>query len=99
MIDDAKIVNPPPPPRGRRAAGSSRSRAPKFSKPSMVLPFIPVLILAAIVLGSFWWWFWWRIEPGNGEIAILTKKTGKDLPTEEIIAVTDEYKGVQLAVS
>jgi uncharacterized membrane protein YqiK len=63
--------------------------------PSAVLPF---LFVGALLLGAVWFWFWWRIEPGNGELAVLVKKTGKNLPTERIIADSPEYKGVQLDV-
>ena len=54
--------------------------------------------LAAAVVLSLWVWFGWRIEPGNGQIAILLKKTGKDLPPEAILAPGPEYKGIQEAV-
>ena len=56
---------------------------------------LPFLFLIALLLGSLWWWFWWRIEPENGEIAVLIKKTGKNLPTEQILAESPEYKGIQ----
>ncbi len=101
MIDNAKIVQPPPPPpsRGNRGGTSRRGQNMKSTPhiPS-VAPLIPFIVIGLIVLGSIWWWYFWRIEPGNGEIAVLTKKTGKNLPTEQIIAASDEYKGVQLAV-
>ena len=50
--------------------------------------------LLALVL-SLWVWYGWRIEPVNGQIAILLKKTGKDLPPEAILAPGPEYKGIQ----
>ena len=104
MIDDAKVVQPPPPPpssRGRRSRSSSKRVArPAKNLPKIpsAAPLVPFFVIGLVVLGAIWWWFWWRIEPGNGEIAVLTKKTGKDLPTEQIIATSDEYKGVQLNV-
>lgn len=55
-------------------------------------------ILAAALLAlvlSLWVWYGWRIEPVNGQIAILLKKTGKDLPPEAILAPGPEYKGIQ----
>ena len=59
------------------------------------------LIVAGIVLviiaGSVFWYDF-RVEPGNGQIAVLIRKTGKDLPPESIIAPSPEYKGVQLEV-
>ncbi len=96
MIDDANIIQPPPPP-GARAGARRNPRPPTPTLPSGAA-FVPFFVIAMIVLGSLWWWFWWRIEPGNGEIAVLTKKTGRDLPTEQIIALSEEYKGVQLDV-
>ncbi|MBN2641320.1 MAG: hypothetical protein JXR78_06695 [Victivallales bacterium] len=65
-------------------------------------PILPgVLALSAVVLALFAFWLVWydcRIEPGNGEIAILIKKTGKTLPGDEIVAISSEYKGIQLDV-
>ena len=51
-----------------------------------------LLILLALPL---WVWYGWRIEPENGQIAILLKKTGKDLPPEAILAPGPDYKGIQ----
>ena len=101
MIDDAKMVEPPPPPpaSGRRAkVSAARNPRKPLPKAPSGAALAPVFILLMIVVGSIWWWFWWRIEPGNGEIAVLTKKTGENLPTEEIIATSDKFKGVQLDV-
>ena len=51
--------------------------------------------LAAVVALGAWVWFGWRIEPENGEIAVLMKKTGKNLPPDAILALGPEYKGIQ----
>ena len=58
------------------------------------------LLAAAAVAAmlSLWVWYGWRIEPGNGQIAILLKKTGKNLPPEAILAPGPEYKGIQVDV-
>ena len=56
-----------------------------------------VAVLLVLVL-SMWVWYGWRIEPTNGQIAVLLKKTGKDLPPEAILAPGPEYKGIQEAV-
>ena len=53
-------------------------------------------VVAAIFAGWIWWG--WRIEPENGQIAVLMKKTGKNLPPEAIIAPSSEYKGIQAEV-
>ncbi len=54
-------------------------------------------IMAVLVIALFIW-YGCRIEPGNGEIAVLIKKTGKTLPQDEIVATSPEYKGIQLEV-
>ncbi|MBQ2629401.1 MAG: hypothetical protein IJG13_06965 [Kiritimatiellae bacterium] len=57
------------------------------------------LVAALLVLVlSLWVWYGWRIEPTNGQIAVLLKKTGKDLPPEAILARGPEYKGIQETV-
>jgi regulator of protease activity HflC (stomatin/prohibitin superfamily) len=43
-------------------------------------------------------WFFCRIEPGPGEIAILTGKTGADLPSGQILALEPGQKGIRLEV-
>lgn len=59
-----------------------------------LLGVLPVL---ALVLAG-WIWYGWRIEPENGEIAVLMKKTGRNLPAEAILAPGPEYKGIQAEV-
>ena len=44
------------------------------------------IALAMVLVLSMWVWYGWRIEPEKGQIAILLKKTGKDLPPEAILA-------------
>jgi regulator of protease activity HflC (stomatin/prohibitin superfamily) len=51
-----------------------------------------LLLLAAFI------WFFCRIEPGTGEIAILIRKTGDDLPPGAIIALGPQQKGIQFEV-
>ncbi len=53
------------------------------------------IALAVALVLPLWIWYGWRIEPENGQIAILLKKTGKDLPLEAILAPGPEYKGIQ----
>ena len=57
----------------------------------------PIAAVAAALLALFslWVWYGWRIEPENGRIAILYKKTGKNLPPDAILALGPEYKGIQ----
>ena len=61
---------------------------------ALLLPFIAAVLLAV----SLFIWYGCRIEPGNGEIAVLIRKTGKNLPSDAILAPSAEYKGVQLEV-
>ena len=58
---------------------------------------VTFLVLAALALPT-WIWYGWRIEPENGQIAVLMKKTGKDLPPEAILSPGPEYKGIQAKV-
>ena len=57
-----------------------------------------LLILALILALPIWVWFFWRIEPGTDQIAVLIHKTGKDLPSGQILALTPDQKGIQLEV-
>ena len=54
--------------------------------------------LAVLIFGALFFWYVCRIEPGNGQIAVLIRKTGKNLPSETILAPSAEYKGIQLEV-
>ncbi|MFA5206511.1 MAG: hypothetical protein WC708_19100, partial [Lentisphaeria bacterium] len=60
--------------------------------------FLVFLLVGGAVFGSFWWWYGWRIEPENGEFAVLIRKTGDNLPPEEILATRPGQKGIQLEV-
>jgi regulator of protease activity HflC (stomatin/prohibitin superfamily) len=59
-----------------------------------ILAILPVFILLSLA----WVWFYWRIEPGSGEIAVLIRKTGLDLPSGQIIATEANQKGIHLDV-
>ncbi|MBO4630985.1 MAG: hypothetical protein J5858_03595 [Lentisphaeria bacterium] len=61
---------------------------------SLTAPLIVVLLFAVFLFV----WYGCRIEPGNGEIAVLIRKTGKNLPPDMILAPSPEYKGIQLEV-
>ncbi len=64
-----------------------------------ILPGVLALLVVALGLfAALFVWYGCRIEPANGEIAILIKKTGKTLPGDEIVAASSEYKGIQLEV-
>lgn len=95
-------MNPFPPPLEARRPMPPRRGAPpppRLPRPSLnPAAAAPFLILLLVLIVPVWIWFWWRIEPDNGEIAVLVKKTGKNLPVERIIADAPEYKGIQLDV-
>ena len=57
---------------------------------------IALLLVAALLVLPIWIWFFCRIEPGAGEAAILIHKTGKDLPSGEVLAVEPGQKGIVL---
>jgi regulator of protease activity HflC (stomatin/prohibitin superfamily) len=50
------------------------------------------------LFGSAYVWFFCRIEPPQGHIAILIRKTGTDLPSGQILAELPGQKGIQLDV-
>jgi regulator of protease activity HflC (stomatin/prohibitin superfamily) len=62
------------------------------------LAVVPILVMSLIVFIPVFIWFFCRIELGVGEIAVLIHKTGKDLPSGQILAETPDQKGIQLEV-
>jgi len=94
-------IEPLPPPLDNKRPMSARRAAPPPRPPRApmnLMAALPVIVFLSLVLVPLWVWFWWRIEPGNGEIAILTKKTGQNLPADRILADSLAYKGIQLEV-
>jgi len=71
-----------------------RNRTNQLSQLGLGIGTIILLLMFAIVT-PFVYWTAFRISVPTGHIAVLTKKTGKDLPNEEEIAPSDKYKGVQ----
>jgi len=63
----------------------------------MSLGALVALLLILFALPMFIW-FGCRIEPGADQIALLIRKTGKDLPSGVIIAPDADHKGIQLEV-
>ena len=53
---------------------------------------VGLLMAAAVAAGWIWWG--WRIEPANGQVAVLMKKTGENLPAGEIIAPTKRTRAL-----
>ncbi len=83
---------PPPLPFPSRKRDPGRSGLPGAGTLAGFAVFL-VLALAPMV-----WWFGFRIEPSEGEIAVLIRKTGEDLSSGQIIAGHDGQKGIQLEV-
>ena len=93
MNEHAYDGTPPgPPPLPRR-----NLHAPAWPRvPASSLPV--ALLIAALLIGPIWFWFFCRIEPESGQIAVLIRKTGENLPSGQIIATKPGQKGIQLAV-
>ncbi len=71
----------------------------KISFPTLPrLPLWAALSVAAMLAGFAFLWFFCRIEPGAGEIAVLIRKTGENLPPGQVLALAEGQKGIQLAV-
>ena len=96
MIDYSNTP-PPVPPAYRRSSvsGKSQGAVPKVALWSTGVFLLIVLLLVIVPL---YVWFGCRIEPRNGTIAVLIRKTGKPLPPGEIIAKDKSQQGIQLEV-
>jgi regulator of protease activity HflC (stomatin/prohibitin superfamily) len=69
-----------------------------ISAGSVALAGVPLVILVVLVAAPLVWWYGCRIEPGPDRIAVLIRKTGKDLSSGKIVATDRNEKGVQLEV-
>jgi len=68
----------------------------KFGGKGVLAGMSGLAITVAILFGlPVWFLFWWLVNVDSDEIAILIKKTGKDLPSGEIIATDPGHKGIQ----
>ncbi len=54
-----------------------------------------ILAISALVLFIFIWFFC-RIEPPSGYCAVVIRYDGKDIPANDIIAMSSDQKGIQL---
>ena len=90
-MDPTKNTPPPPPRRGRRL-NRIRREPPKRGVVIAYSVFLGIAIIPAFI------WFGCRIEPDANEIAILTSKTGDNLPSGQILALEDGQKGVKLEI-
>jgi len=81
---------------GRRPpALPAQTYLPVLPSASVLLSIGLIFVLLAFPL---WFWFFCRIEPRSGEIAVLIRKTGTDLPSGQMIATEAGQKGIQLDV-
>lgn len=88
----AKVTAGPPP-------VPSQSKKPGCAAPGCLAGLgTTFFVLAAILFLPVWIWFFWRIEPGSDEVAVLLHKTGKNLPSGQILATEPGQKGIQLDV-
>jgi regulator of protease activity HflC (stomatin/prohibitin superfamily) len=83
------MSTPPPLPSSRRP--SRRERKP--FRPQVLAGYLAFLAVAS---GPIVFWFGFRIEPGEGQIVVLTRKTGENLPSGQIIAQNPGQQGIQL---
>lgn len=54
--------------------------------------------MALACFGAIFVWSFCRIEPISGEFAILIHKTGEELAPDQILATSEDQKGIQLEV-
>lgn len=73
--------------------GGGRFR--KSALTGCLVAFLPILVMFLIIFGPMYLWTQCRIDVPSKHMAILIKKTGKDLPNGVEIAPSAEYKGVQ----
>ena len=90
-MNETEFIPPPISP-------NARSRKPAPLAPGWSALAVPLAVLAVVLFLPIWFWVFCRIEPGPGEIAVLIRKTGKDLPSGQILALEPGQKGIQLEV-
>ncbi len=73
-------------------------KPPKVKLNIPLLTSVPALLVVGVVAAFIFLWFFCRIEPGAGEIAVLIRKTGDNLPPGQVIALAKGQKGIQLDV-
>jgi len=77
---------------------SSNRKPARRMGPALGVVAVPFVILVVVLLLPVWFWVFCRIEPGPGEIAVLIRKTGKNLPSGQVLALEKDQKGIQLDV-
>jgi regulator of protease activity HflC (stomatin/prohibitin superfamily) len=73
-------------------------KPPKVRLNLPLLTSVPILVTMLLIAAFIFFWFFCRIEPGPGQIAVLIRKTGDNLPPGQVIALQEGQKGIQLEV-
>jgi len=89
MSEFSSHVPPPVPPVPHKFAKGPRGTA---------IPYWYFALLLLIVFVPIFIWFFCRIEPGSDQIAVVIRKTGRSLPSGDILALQPGQKGIQLEV-
>ncbi|MBN2163553.1 MAG: hypothetical protein JXR25_16365 [Pontiellaceae bacterium] len=79
-------------------SGSAGFKPPKVKVNIAILTSVPGMAIALLFGAFFFFWVFCRIEPGPGEIAVLIRKTGENLPAGQVLALQKGQKGIQLEV-
>ena len=78
---------------------ATRMRIEDQPGPSPVVPGVfvvgGILILASIVAAPVFYWGFCQINVPTGYMAVMTRKTGKDIPNDAELAPDASYKGLQ----
>jgi hypothetical protein len=85
-MNDMPRSSSSPPPMPRRLA------TPNLP-PMAAGAYLAILLMAAVFVGSAFWWFFCRIEPGADQIAVLIRKTGRDLAPDETAGLRARPEG------
>ena len=83
---------------GKPSFGGILKRLVRLFSAGMITVVILALLLIGALVGALFFWFGCRIEVGAGQYVVLTRKTGKDLTNEMVIAPDGEHKGLQKQV-
>ena len=94
--------NGSPRPRRRNYRAEVKAGPPPGSDPrfknilrKMLMGTALLVVLGGIVFTGIFIWYFCRIEPVGDQIAVLIRKTGKNLAPDEIIATEEGQKGIQ----
>jgi len=69
-----------------------------MNKISRIWVVLGTVVLSLVLLQQFWQWEIERVEVGQGKYLIRIHRWGADLPSDQIIAPDESYKGVMLDV-